>query len=1269
MGRRGVQFDDASPAAAAPSPSTPGTGTSGTSGGSDTGTGGGPVMKKMSSKKSNKSQEFGQDSQSMRELAALAQRIRAKPNFIERETDEETMERLQRRYMAEDGMAAKSDGQAGEIEDAMSGALQYWREHQRVLREGTKEDIQEETRFAIDISHHDLHEMQAVDGENKIAKRWIKFDLFFGSVVVANGGVMGMATDGFLLTEGSDAMYYLEIAFTVVFTIEWLIRWRFNPRGLKGMFLDKWTNFDFWVITISYVDAFILEPMQIQSGVAVLAVLRVVRLFRLARLIRLLKLLKQLWMLMGCMFASINIIVWAIGMVVLISYIFGLLFYEVANCGTKVETHPDLQDICGDLFHLLLLQLRMATFDVAETVRWLIPRYVGEWILLLFYPFIAICAIGILNLVIGVMLTSAIGLTQQDERCINGTAFLTRHKALRDLRDKLTDRSIEEFGESAGRSPMVNRMKLLNWIAPPQISEDGEIEYEDLRPSFEKAQVSDEDIMMIWNELDNVVGNSRSCTIDEFIEACMWMKGSVHPLDVMKLMTNIRHQLTRTSEVVKQLQGVRRAFTDMKAELTPHVVDTTNSKEMEKLRAGSKEHGHKAVMGRSAADLVKQNQNAQEKALKEAEHFKRLVADKWMLFDSVWSSIIVVNMVTYGIEVSQTEPGQEAKSPLWTVVEYAFCVLYVSEVFVRAVFFYQMEVMRDLRTSYSLPNMIFSLSFTTAWESFKMLRIMIRDHVFAFELFVVLIGVVDVMLSLIVQSASSYLRFFQVFRLGRLLRLVRLMHLVKDIGTLAQAFANNMKMLMWSFVLLFVMCYMTALVLIAMLEGTDMDEDTRKAFRTVPQAMLTLMQVCTYSRWADIIAKASSDSTFNFFLLMLFISICAVGILNLVTGVMVEAAFSIVAAGHNERIAHASKMGRELLEKGIDKMQQAARKQYQAEYNASLNKINDIFEKAKNMKVEGEEDAAPQDPAETPVIIKYAIWLSRSDILVDLSLWLAKDIIVDPRKASLIFEGGVSYPTKVTPTPGLDLTVNQFDGQLLFQNVAPVKSVELRPAPLMGKLVIFPDSVDGSFEREEPIIDMNGGVIPESMNIRELNLLLDDPITISKLRAIHIRPDHLLMSFHKMSAVGIGRVDVKGFVDGAMRFVQPLQGMDIASSKSNMRLSMFEVNDLADVSEKSRKCATAVLETLQGIKVNTKDASPDEEKKSAANDLSITEEKYIILTHQKIQLKKKIANLESHVKIREQLLEKKHKMAKVVKPSKADDDDSHSVASAGEGWD
>lgn len=195
------------------------------------------------------------------------------------------------------------------------------------------------------------------------------FQLGISGVIVANAIYIGIETDlscpeGDTECQASEPNWYIpEAVFTTIFTLELLCR-IFTEQGL--FFLDSWNNFDFVLVTLAFLDTYILKyiPATEMPGGGVFVALRVLRLLRLARIVRLLRFFKELWLLVVGVVDAMRTLVWAWILMALIVYIFAIL--AVRTIG---QPYKD-QDEDMDTFFGNVPTAMFCLFTVMTTEGW-----------------------------------------------------------------------------------------------------------------------------------------------------------------------------------------------------------------------------------------------------------------------------------------------------------------------------------------------------------------------------------------------------------------------------------------------------------------------------------------------------------------------------------------------------------------------------------------------------------------------------------------------------------------------------------------------------------------------------------------------------------------------------------------------------------------------------------------------------------------------------------------------------------------------------------
>ncbi|MEN8819515.1 MAG: ion transporter [Abyssibacter sp.] len=240
------------------------------------------------------------------------------------------------------------------------------------------------------------------------------FSRFIIAVIIVNAVTLGMQTSTTLNTRWGDWLGRLDQIALAIFTVEIALRLLVIPRASLR---DPWFWFDFSVVAICYLPA---------SGP--LSVLRTLRLFRVLRLISVVPSLRQtVQSLLGALPGM--------GSVVLL---LGLIFYVGAVIATEVFGQ-DFPAYFGTLGRSLYSLFQIMTLESWSNgiVRPILAEYPMAWTF--FVPFIVITSFAVLNMFIGVIVSS-IEADSEDHRREHMAALEARFMARIDaLEARLTE--------------------------------------------------------------------------------------------------------------------------------------------------------------------------------------------------------------------------------------------------------------------------------------------------------------------------------------------------------------------------------------------------------------------------------------------------------------------------------------------------------------------------------------------------------------------------------------------------------------------------------------------------------------------------------------------------------------------------------------------------------------------------------------------------------------------------------------------------------------
>lgn len=232
-------------------------------------------------------------------------------------------------------------------------------------------------------------------------------------------------------------------------------------------------------------------------------------------------------------------------------------------------------------------------------------------------------------------------------------------------------------------------------------------------------------------------------------------------------------------------------------------------------------------------------------------------------FESAIGALIVVNAIISGIDAMYKE--DDDRPSYITVAENIFVVIFVGEYFLR------------LRAD------------TWVW---------MFEPMNMFDTFVVWVtGVLVVWILEPLGYPIDFLRrlaALRVLRLGRLARAVRIMPMFHELWMLVSGVLECTRLLFWSFVIIGVVHFMSAVVVMETITKSPLfeeDEVVQRMFGSLSYSMFTLFQFMTFDSWAVVarpIIYAMPEAAIIF---LLFMGIASIVLFNLMTAIVVKNAF------------------------------------------------------------------------------------------------------------------------------------------------------------------------------------------------------------------------------------------------------------------------------------------------------------------------------------------------------------------------------------------
>lgn len=208
-----------------------------------------------------------------------------------------------------------------------------------------------------------------------------RFEAVITVLIVANAITLGLETSDAAMTRFGVLLTAVDTAILAVFVVELVARFAVY-RG--AFFRDPWRIFDLFVVAVTLFPA-----------TGNLSVLRALRILRVLRLVSMVPSLRRV---VGGLVTALP----GMGSIVLL---LGLVFYVFAVMATKLfsETFPEKFGSLGRSAYTLFELMTMDSWSTG-TVRPMLDVHPLAW--LFFIPFIVVTSFAVLNLFIGIIVSS-----------------------------------------------------------------------------------------------------------------------------------------------------------------------------------------------------------------------------------------------------------------------------------------------------------------------------------------------------------------------------------------------------------------------------------------------------------------------------------------------------------------------------------------------------------------------------------------------------------------------------------------------------------------------------------------------------------------------------------------------------------------------------------------------------------------------------------------------------------------------------------------------
>lgn len=342
-------------------------------------------------------------------------------------------------------------------------------------------------------------------------------DYFFSCVILCYVLATGLEVE--LDSELREYPLTIQAACNVIFIVELVLRmYAMGLEFFQGKDLP-WNLFDFGLVFISLAEMAIVRInyglKNKYDNVLMLRVVRVIRIVRVARVLRLLRFFRHLRMLIHSIFATLKSLVWAVLLLGVIMYSFGVVFTQAAK-EHEVEAGPtQLSYYYGSVMRSILTLFKSVTNGVSWELVFQ-PLHDEHWMYgCIFILYIIFATFAVLNVMTGQFCQAAMeSAKKNDDDMIcdllaNKEMYVTKLKSL--------FASLTEDAE--------NRITLDTF--------EKSINNERIQAYFHSLDIKISDAWTLFRLLDE--HNENAIDMTKFIEGCLQLRGPATAIDIKKL--------------------------------------------------------------------------------------------------------------------------------------------------------------------------------------------------------------------------------------------------------------------------------------------------------------------------------------------------------------------------------------------------------------------------------------------------------------------------------------------------------------------------------------------------------------------------------------------------------------------------------------------------------------------------------------------------------------------------------------------------------------
>jgi len=377
------------------------------------------------------------------------------------------------------------------------------------------------------------------------------FQVFMGTVIVMNAIFLGVHAHWEITSifEGVPLPLIVENAFTtlkrsffILFCAEMGIRLAAEQRHFFNGRNKFWNWFELLALLSMAVELFdVKEIQEYLSGMSALRLVRLLRIIRAVRVIRVFQFFKQLRFMLYSVLSCLLSMTWAIVLLVIWMYLFGLYLEDAAIDYAKEHGKGDpVAAALTENWNGILCAIRSLVYSVSGGADWgdlASPFWAISWVNGVLYTlFMVLTVFGLLNILVGIFVQEAGQIAAWDRDLV--LQGLAEKKEF--LMENLSDLFDEIAAEGADRITMEDFRRA--------------VRDEHVQSYFEHLEINCSKLKTLFGLLD--MDHDGYLSKKEFVTACMQLHGDAKS-------TEVAHLLMESKAIRKKVDHLENNFDEL----------------------------------------------------------------------------------------------------------------------------------------------------------------------------------------------------------------------------------------------------------------------------------------------------------------------------------------------------------------------------------------------------------------------------------------------------------------------------------------------------------------------------------------------------------------------------------------------------------------------------------------------------------------------------------------------------------------------------------